>query len=97
MNRGARVHAARLDTRPALWLGLLAGLAVMFAALCAHAQTNVPPEKVAPKQSVQTPAVIHPPPHIDPGMRVAPPTTQHFPTPVIKPETQHGNAVVVPK
>ncbi len=97
MNQHARVQAARLDTGPMLWLALLAGLAMMFAAVCAQAQTTVPPEKVAPKQSVQTPAVIHPAPQVDPQMRVAPPATQHFPTPVVKPQTQQGNTVVVPK
>jgi hypothetical protein len=92
---GAR--AARIDPRPIFaWLAP-AVLGLMVASAAAHGQTDVPPEKVAPKQKVTSPAVIHPPAHIDPAIRVPPPSTQHFPTPVIKPQAKQGDTVVVPK
>jgi len=87
----------RLDARPWYGLAALALLGLMMAASAAWGQSDVPPEKVAPKQKVTSPAVIHPAPHVDPAMRVPPPTAQKFPTPVIKPQARHGNTVVVPK
>jgi hypothetical protein len=92
---GAR--AMRYDPKPLFaWLAL-AVLGLMFASAAADGQTNVPPEKLAPRQKVTPPSVIHPAPHIDPAMRVPPPAAQHFATPVIKPETRRGDTVVVPK
>jgi hypothetical protein len=87
----------RFDARPWFAGAALAVLGLMMAAAATRGQTNVPPEKVAPKQKVTSPAVLHPAPHTDPAMRVPSPSGQKFPTPVIKPQVRHGNTVVVPK
>lgn len=96
MRMTGRIRAAP-DPRAGFARAALALLGMMMAATAALGQTGVPPEKIAPKQRVASPAVIHPAPHIDPAMRVPPPPGRHYPTPVVKPQPTQGNTVVVPK
>lgn len=73
---------------------------------------STPPEEIAPPAAgtnnsgagtagalgTSHTGVLRPPTSVDPGMRVQPPASQHFPTPVIPPPGTRGNQPnVVPK
>ncbi len=83
--RAAARTAASIDPG-AVWLtrlawGLLFAIAIAGYALAATTHQ----------------AVIHPPAHVDPGMRVKPAAHANLPTPVVHPHVSRGNTIVVPK
>jgi hypothetical protein len=102
--RGARnrYRAIALARRrePQNWLPWLAFALLLLAAVAAHAQQ--PDTGTAPRGSEsgalqRSNGVITPPASVDPGMPVARPNTDAFPTPNVRPPAPSGNAKVVPK
>ncbi len=83
----------RLDSQG--WLTWLLAAFLVAAAIsqAAWGNTKPPASKVAPK----TATVIHPPAHLDPGIKARPPAHAHLPMPVVHPPLQSGDTLVVPR
>jgi hypothetical protein len=92
-----RSHATavmrRLDIRPRLTWLLAAFVAAAAISQSAWGDTHASTPRIAAK----SPTVIHPPAHLDPGIKARPPAHAHLPMPVVHPPVQSGDTLIVPR